>query len=1026
MDSIIKRKDYLYRAINKYTIGSEKLYLVITGDLTNSGTVKQFQLAKQFQYEITKQVQQESTIEVHQIVVPGNHDCDFEAENLDERQKVIDSIQINGLEGIGHNDIEKCVIVQNNFFKYRQEIEDTEQLKYADNLYWNYEYCSDAFSISFHCYNSSWISQKKEDPHSHSIFFPIDMYTKDQFKTESNVIVSAFHHSLPRFDPNNHRAFVDHLENTAHIILTGHDHISGKSMRYNLEDTNTYYYEGDELQDRKDPEYSGFNVILIDFSEKRHKFIHHVWNGTLYDVNDDTGWVITESKKSVNKKDFVLDENFVKTFINNIGAQIRSNSKENVTLQDLYVFPSLRDIAPHPKRNRDFHRDVREADLVCKIKENGNKILITGSRHVGKTSLCKMAYQHYHNNNYLPVYIKGNEVRSTSIYGLNKVIETCFQKQYSGEKELFAQEPNKNKILIIDDFDESPLSKIKRMELLSEISKYYPNVLITDGELFSFDDVLLDGTIYQSIEKYEQYEIIEFGFSHRSRLINRWISLGAQDTTERREFIRQHDELVKIFNTIIGSNSVPAYPIYLLILLQAAEMGRPLDLEKSTFGHYYQYLIYDSLEKVINKPQLINAYITFLTDLSYAMFKVKAYGITKDDFIQFHSQHCKKYAIGSSLTEIVDLGTLIKNLISTDILEEIDGVYNFKFSYIFNYFAAKYLADKLSNPDIRIIITNMCERMYYMEFADILLFLTHHSKDQFILDEILKRAKSLFNLYSPVTLENDIVSLNKLLGTIPKRVLGKVDVDENRNNENAKKDEKQYLKEPDTNDHEKQIPDVDEPLKILDLTSELNVTIRTIDILGQILKNYVGSLEAPIKLSIGEEAYNLGLRALKPVIDMFEKNPNRLILRFKTIMERQGLKGKTNIENIVREMVFELFKTIIFGFIKTISNSVGSEELSVTNKEILIKYDTNSFNLIDASIKLDNYSEIPFGELKKLKKRVRNKLLPFSILRELIYYYIYMFDTTAKQKQRLCDIGEITMADTRFIDYTSTQKKLTN
>jgi hypothetical protein len=86
------------------------------------------------------------------------------------------------------------------------------------------------------------------------------------------------------------------------------------------------------------------------------------------------------------------------------------------------------------------------------------------------------------------------------------------------------------------------------------------------------------------MSNFRQFQLLEFGHSLRSKLINKWVSLGREKTITEEECVRSHDIAKRIIDTIIGRNFVPSYPLFLLTILQSIEAGKPHDLKDSTYG----------------------------------------------------------------------------------------------------------------------------------------------------------------------------------------------------------------------------------------------------------------------------------------------------------------------------------------------------------------------------------------------------------------------------------------------------------
>jgi len=188
-----------------------------------------------------------------------------------------------------------------------------------------------------------------------------------------------------------------------------------------------------------------------------------------------------------------------------------------------------------------------------------------------------------------------------------------------------------------------------------------------------------------------------------------------------------------------------------------------------------------------------------------------------------------------------------------------------------------------------------------------------------------------------------------------------------------------------------------------------------LQILGNILQNYYGSLKGGKKLVLVEEAYRLGLRTLTVVLYailyfIYFKNENILKERVKRILEKKYDKKQPDnktIEKFAKKLLFYESTIISFIFIKYISNFIGSQKLSRTFEKVLEKNTYNSYYLIDMAIKLDFPQKIPVDEIKYLEKKFRGNTLPEYLLKLLVCEHIYMFSTNRENRQKACNILNI-------------------
>lgn len=269
-NSIFKRVEKLIDAIQNELLDIENIVIIISGDIAYSGRVQEYNQAMTLIDSIKVKVKNHTGKQVYFVLVPGNHDCDFEIESKKVRDTLIKDINENGVADIDESIIEQCCIVQNNFVDF-SDCYESGKILYKDRLLKIIEYNFDNYIMIFYCFNTSWISQKYEQ--YGSLTFPLSIYPKDFFGYKSNISISILHHPFNWQNPNNAREIMRHLENTSDLIITGHEHIATKSLKNNLEGTVTEYIEGAILQD-DDESNSGFNLIHIDLEKKLHLIIN--------------------------------------------------------------------------------------------------------------------------------------------------------------------------------------------------------------------------------------------------------------------------------------------------------------------------------------------------------------------------------------------------------------------------------------------------------------------------------------------------------------------------------------------------------------------------------------------------------------------------------------------------------------------------------------------------------------------------------------------------------------------------------
>ena len=115
-------------------------------------------------------------------------------------------------------------------------------------------------------------------------------------------------------------------------------------------------------------------------------------------------------------------------------------------------------------------------------------------------------------------------------------------------------------------------------------------------------------------------EILGLGHKKREKLIQKWVSLGIEETIQEKDLYERCDDLKERLNTIVKRNIVPSKPIYILMMLQMFEAHKNLNLELSSHGHCYQQLIYQSFENAKINEREYDKYLNVLTELAWRIF----------------------------------------------------------------------------------------------------------------------------------------------------------------------------------------------------------------------------------------------------------------------------------------------------------------------------------------------------------------------------------------------------------------------
>lgn len=711
--------------------------------------------------------------------------------------------------------------------------------------------------------------------------------------------------------------------------------------------------------------------------------------------------------------------------IGNAGASFtHSRADDELTLKDLYVSPNLKTISLGESTKEKIEKIVNADKVLVKQLGEPIKVVIYGAETSGKTTLVKWWYDRYYEQGYIPILLSGNEIKDIHIDKIKKIIQREFKNQYNDIYEGNLDEFDPDRIvIIIDDFHKIRFTDSKfKANLISNLNKTYQNLFLTGNDLMQFETYTSKTGIARNIlEDFHRYQIIEFGPTLRYELIKKWNGIGS-DQLEPNELIRLNNETERHIESIIGKSFVPSYPIYLLTILQAKEASTAQKPEYSIHGFYYELLINDALNKAVKNKSDISLYYNYITDYSYFLFthKIRMQPLYIGDFIKFHNQYCIDYKIDISPKVVLD------TLVNSKLINVDDDNVTITYKYVYYFFVARYLAINISDEAIRHKIELLCQRVHRDEFASVVMFLTHLSKDQFVLNQLLKNSKELFKDYSPLKLEDDVDFINDMIKQLPEQVYKPIDVEtikqeELKEEEVLDEQEKQFDALNDVYEY-----DIEEDISSLDILSTMIKAIKTIEIVGQVTKKYWGELKAKQKYELAEETYMLGLRTLGYHFSLVGNDTGILVDYLKHIYRKKYPNknfSKEEIDSASKNFLFNICSLSTFGIVKRVTNAIGYENLAGTFEDILKIHNFNSVKLIDTSIKLDHNKIFPWNELEKVKKDTEKNYLANTVLRNLVINYLYVFNTSLTDKQKLCAMLGIKMEEQRMIDATSQVKR---
>lgn len=961
----------------------DSLVIVVTGDLSHSGKADDIAEADIYLKSLINELHKVTKIRAEMVTIPGNHDCAHPVDTT-LRDIVLKSIIDN--KGVLESPmlVEQAVSVQNNFFAWLGANGRAPQD--AERIIWPHKVTTQSGeTISFLCVNTAWMSVRHEI--QGRIFVPANLLPSP---ANSSIVVTLMHHPYNWLESNNARTIRQHLEAISDIILTGHEHDAVTYVK-TLSEGAIEYVEGGVFHNDSDPDSSDFCVILIDSKENSFGAQRYSWTPDGYRTSDtaDSHPFVRASKKT---SDYILSSG-QQSFLHDIGAQFTHRAK-TLEFDDLFITPSLRRYVK-TVTGGSLQKQIIDSEQVLTTIFSEKTVYFAGDGQAGKTSLAKQIYQSSLQRGIHPVYIKGDQLTDVDPNILNKVILNAYDDQYSYPKRNdFAQLPPDRKALIIDDLPDSKLNRESKASVLDWIRSKYDYVFVFGGDFSHIEELLADMEEGHLVSTFPYFEIMEFGYLLRHKLIENWLTLGTEHIADRESLAHRVGQIERLVDTVLGKNLLPAYPIFVLSMLQQMEAGIAVNTKSGAYGYFYEALITAALQQTSRSLDDVDTKYTYLTELAWLLKLSGCRECDTEELARFNRSHWETYRLTQSKEAFV------REIIESRILVDQGGRVGFRYKYLYYYFLARYLRDNLSEPRIIATVDECVRDLHREESANVMIFLTYLSKDKLIIQKLLDAAKSIYQNVTPCDFDAHIAFLNKLDAAIPQIMLPDADPTTTRQDSLRVIDEHNQPRRSSTDTNG--LVEENDPEELNQMLT-LNRALKSMQIMGQILRNFSGSLKGPVKRDLAAECFAVGLRTLNAYYGLIEKHLEGMINAFSDIFDKdlQAMPHDQRVK-VAKRIVFALTEMLCMGMIKRISNAVGAEKLLPTYEDVQNTMDNLATEFVQIGIRMDHSRSFPEKRVLDLYKRLDNNIFGQTLIRVMVANHFYMFPRSYKLRQSIC------------------------
>ncbi len=995
---VLDRLERIGGVAHKHAYDTSVCFIVVSGDIASSGGSEEYSVAIDFFNDLQNIIKgHNDSINIEYIMVPGNHDCDFSAET-EVRRTLLTRIPQNARFGKDYSIINACTSVQENFFNFLSRFSHIENFQDLAKIHYVRDFTSESHKIRFNCYNTAWMSQLDEE--QGKMVFPIGLIeTVDE---TFDLVLSVFHHTYNWLEEGNCREFRRHIERTSDVIFTGHAHDSGQAVQTRITGEMNEYLEGGTLQEANTNK-SEFNVLVVDLDAKRQKVVQYAWRRNIYGEKETSNWFPFIRSKFVQRHEFANNQTFSRC-LNDPGASFRHPRKDILNLEDIFVYPDLRVLEGKP--GEVAYRPLEGKDLVDYAADN-KRMFILGTDRSGKTALAKRIYVDFLSRGMVPILMDGSSIKVGKKEEYLDLVSATFRQQYSDSlAEKYSQLKKSNRVIVIDDFDKVKLNVKGKALLVDTLARFADTIILFSGNFMQLVDTVNQQAGADYLLQFKICNLVELGYFLREKLIKKWLSLGQELRIDREELIYKTSGIARVVNAVLRKSVIPSHPVFMLIILQAMEENKRVNPELGSFGYFYELLITLALARTSPRLTMDTKY-TYLTELAYYFFSHNVSRLKDSDMGSLSDEYFRIYLIR------IPHEMMMRDLVASQILVKQDGSYTFRYKYIYYYFVARYIRDNIESKEnratIRKHIRQMTKAIFRDDYANILIFLSYLSKNPIIVKEMLRNSRDIYKEYELCNLQEDIEFLRKLAFRVPQVTLGDREVEESREEHLKEKDRIGLIEDAESwpSEGEEEIDDND-PLK-------MGSSYKTLEVMGQIVRNFAGSLKADVKSSLIEECYRIGLRTLRFFLSIVEDNLD-IIKEFISVFGKNvmGIRDDKTLEETTNQVIFQGLEFLCFNVIKTISSCVGSEELEEVYKRVLNKLSSRSVALIDICVKLDHFHDIPVEEIIGYHRQAKRDFFSTTLLRYMVIERLRLFYSDRKIRDRLCSKLEISIKPHEF------------
>lgn len=964
----------LYDAAARGCADANHVILIFSGDIAYSGTAGEYTAASRLLADLRDCLVDRGICEDLSILVtPGNHDHDFASAS---------SARLLLMRGedseIDASVLDQLTSTQDSFFDFAKQVESLDRpIVGFDRLLRTRNITCGASTLTVNLINTSWMSMKRE------IYGDLRWLPQINFPDSGDYVINVLHHPVAWLNPSDAHSLRSKIEQSADLILTGHIHTPAARFQNYISGPANATIEAGCLQENDVRGKSSFHIVKLNLWNSKTITSQYTLADNAYNVTSrkETDLLINPVRSHAHPR---LNAAFADR-LTDPGHGLNHPRKSSLVLTDFFVMPSLLKSGEESREDRL----IKAKDVIDTLTERGS--LIIAPETAGKTSFLHFLYTSFLNNGYHPVFATAGDLLPRHLRDVELWGSFLSQEQYeeTPSPDIWTT-PYERRVLLLDNFHDFKYSTDQIADFLDRVRKSFATVVCCSTPGYIIEELIDPHAKSKASISLTQYQLLEFGHRQRHELVKRWCSIGlASNSSSRDDFERKVDQIDRELAVAIRQSFIPSFPSYLVLMLQAIDASQVLDPTLGSYGQLYQCVINQYLYADDRNVDL-ETKTNFLAALASWLEETKSDYLSELDIRAKFADLKREYALGVSWEE------LWRAISKTRLLTSNDNMIHFRYAFVHSYFYALHISQQLDGPQQLEAMRSLVDTIHLDKSSSTLLCLIQHTKDRRIIELLLEKARRVFQDREAIRdLNKRSMFVNDWISQIPALLMADDDL-------NQARDEQRELQDDIEHAIAETVDDDVPPSNIQEIMTEFSAGYKVVQVIGQILRAFAGSLKAEHKADLCRECFDVALRTLDCFMEIVEKEKDDLSHQIaEGFRETYPDKQVDQIAKETTKRIFFMLETFGVSVFRHVAGAVGNYRLNATLEQVLDEQ-SSSDRLIDLAIQLDHYPQFPVPLVDTIIRDSESRYTA-AITRDLVWLHLHLVETKRELRQRMCE-----------------------